>query len=76
MDTSFHLGFGIAAVGMFIGLVAFCNDKKEKSWTCRHLCGKPSITNEKKKVYTHIGIGFHYCGLTRCDCHSNWSINI
>lgn len=28
MDTSFHLGFGVAAVGMFVGLVTFQVTKK------------------------------------------------
>jgi proton-dependent oligopeptide transporter, POT family len=33
---NFHLGFGVAGVGMFLGLVVFMLTKKKKPWTRRH----------------------------------------
>ena len=44
MKTSFHLGFGVAAVGMFLGLLVFILTKKEKSWLSRNASGKSIAT--------------------------------
>ena len=43
MDTSFHLGFRSRCCWYVYRFGSICNDKKEKSWTCRYLCGKSFI---------------------------------
>jgi proton-dependent oligopeptide transporter, POT family len=57
MDTSFHLGFGVAAVGMFIGLVQFVTTRKKNLGLAGTYVANPLSPGEKKKVYTQIGIG-------------------
>src|SRR3954453_2809825 len=57
MGTSFHLGFGVAAVGMFIGLVQFVTTRKKNLGLAGTYVANPLSPNEKKKVYTQIGIG-------------------
>ena len=58
MDTSFHLGFAVAAVGMFIGLVQFVTTRKKNLGLAGTYVANPLSPDEKKKVYTQIGIGF------------------
>ena len=56
METSFHLGFGIAAVGMFVGLIVFMITKKKSLGLAGTYVANPLSPNEKKKVYTIFGI--------------------
>ena len=56
METSFHLGFGIAAVGMFVGLIVFMVTKKKSLGLAGTYVANPLSPNEKKKVYTIFGI--------------------
>ncbi|MBD7938826.1 peptide MFS transporter [Cytobacillus sp. Sa5YUA1] len=57
MDTSFHLGFGVAAVGMFVGLVTFQVTKKKYLGLAGTQVPNPLAPHEKKRVFTQIGIG-------------------
>ncbi|MCA1026491.1 MULTISPECIES: peptide MFS transporter [Cytobacillus] len=57
MDTSFHLGFGVAAVGMFVGLVTFQVTKKKYLGLAGTQVPNPLAPNEKKRVFTQIGLG-------------------
>ena len=57
MNYSFHLGFGIAAVGMFLGLLVFVFTKKKNLGLAGTVVPNPLPINEKKKVYTYIGLG-------------------
>ncbi|WP_066305479.1 peptide MFS transporter [Bacillus sp. FJAT-29814] len=54
MDTSFHLGFGVAAVGMFVGLVMFLVTKKKNLGLAGTTVANPMSPAEKKKVITII----------------------
>ena len=56
METSFHLGFGIAAVGMFLGLIVFMVTKKKSLGLAGTYVANPLSPSEKKKVYTIFGI--------------------
>lgn len=57
MDYSFHLGFGIAAIGMFLGLVMFVLTKKKNLGLAGTTVANPLSPAEKKKTYTLIGLG-------------------
>lgn len=57
MDVSFHLGFGIAAVGMFIGLVMFLLTRKKNLGLAGTQIANPLSPSEKKVVFTRIGLG-------------------
>ena len=76
METSFHLGFGIAAVGMFVGLIVFMVTKKKSLGLAGTYVANPLSPSEKKKVYTIFGIAYCHYRYLSCDCHSNGSINI
>ena len=56
MNKSFHLGFGIAAVGMFIGLVVFALTKKKNLGFAGTQVPNPMSPAEKKKVFTIFSI--------------------
>ncbi|MCP3739899.1 peptide MFS transporter [Rossellomorea sp. BNER] len=56
MDIDFHLGFAIAAVGMFFGLLVFIFTKKKNLGLAGTVVANPLSQDEKKKVYTVIGI--------------------
>lgn len=56
MDYSFHLGFGIAAVGMFIGLLVFIFTKKKNLGLAGTIVHNPLSPAEKKKVFTRFGL--------------------
>ena len=56
MKTSFHLGFGVAAVGMFIGLVVFVVTKKKNLGLAGTQVPNPLAPEEKKKVFSIIAI--------------------
>lgn len=56
MKYSFHLGFGIAAVGMFFGLLVFIFTKKKNLGLAGTYVANPLPSSEKKRVFTRIGI--------------------
>ena len=56
MKTSFHLGFSVAAVGMFIGLVMFVVTKKKSLGLAGTQVANPLSPAEKKKVFSLFGI--------------------
>ncbi|WP_371812535.1 peptide MFS transporter [Sporosarcina sp. Marseille-Q4063] len=56
MKTSFHLGFGVAALGMFLGLVMFVMTKKKNLGLAGTQVANPLAPDEKKKVYTTFAI--------------------
>lgn len=56
MNYSFHLGFGIAAIGMLIGLIVFVATKKKNLGLAGTFPANPLSQNEKKKVFTKLGI--------------------
>ncbi|SFA42554.1 proton-dependent oligopeptide transporter, POT family [Parageobacillus thermantarcticus] len=57
MKYNFHLGFGIAAVGMFLGLLVFIFTKKKNLGLAGTFVANPLSPAEKKKVFTLIGVG-------------------
>ncbi|MFS0862643.1 peptide MFS transporter [Fredinandcohnia sp. 179-A 10B2 NHS] len=57
MKHSFHWGFAIAAIGMFLGLVMFVLTKKKNLGLAGTIVPNPLAPSEKKKVYTRIGLG-------------------
>lgn len=57
MKYNFHLGFGIAAVGMFLGLLVFIFTKKKNLGLAGTFVANPLSPGEKKKVFTLIGVG-------------------
>ncbi|MBX9971634.1 peptide MFS transporter [Cytobacillus firmus] len=57
MNYNFHLGFAIAAVGMFLGLVVFVFTKKKNLGLAGTYVSNPLSADEKGKVYTRIGLG-------------------
>ncbi|TKC16066.1 peptide MFS transporter [Robertmurraya kyonggiensis] len=56
MKHSFHLGFGVAAVGMFLGLLLFLFTKKKNLGLAGTFVNNPLSTSEKKKIFTIIAI--------------------
>lgn len=56
MDYNFHLGFGIAAIGMFLGLIMFVFTKKKNLGLAGTYVASPLSPEERKKVFLIIGI--------------------
>ena len=56
MKTSFHLGFGVAAVGMFVGLVIFVITKKKNLGLAGTQVSNPLEPKEKKRVFSIFAI--------------------
>ncbi|GGA38568.1 peptide MFS transporter [Paenibacillus physcomitrellae] len=56
-EYNYHLGFGVAAVGMFLGLVVFALTKKKFLGLAGTVVANPLAAGEKKKVYTWIVVG-------------------
>ncbi|OAB47279.1 peptide MFS transporter [Paenibacillus antarcticus] len=56
-QNNFHLGFLIAAIGMFIGLLVFILTKKKNLGLAGTIIANPLSSSEKKKVYTYITLG-------------------
>ena len=56
MKTSFHLGFGVAAVGMFLGLLMFVLTKKKSLGLAGTQVPNPLQPSEKKKVFSIFAI--------------------
>ncbi len=54
---NFHLGFAIAAVGMFAGLLIFILTKKKNLGLAGTVIANPLSATEKKKTFTFMGIG-------------------
>lgn len=57
MDYSFHLGFGLAAIGMFLALVVYTATKKKNLGLAGTLVTNPLQPEEKKKAFAQIGTG-------------------
>lgn len=56
LEYNFHLGFGLAAVGMAIGLVVFLVTKKKYLGLAGTYVPNPMAKDERKKVLTRIVI--------------------
>ncbi|KZZ83305.1 peptide MFS transporter [Bacillus sp. SJS] len=54
---SFHLGFGLAAIGMLLGLIVFVATKKKNLGQAGSYVPNPLTPAERKKTFTQIGIG-------------------
>lgn len=57
LKYNFHLGFGLAAIGMFFGLILFVVTKKKNLGLAGIQVANPLAPEEKKKVYSTFGIG-------------------
>ncbi|QFG00571.1 peptide MFS transporter [Psychrobacillus glaciei] len=56
LEYNFHLGFGIAAIGMALGLIVFMMTKKKYLGLAGSYVPNPMSKEERKKVLTRIGI--------------------
>ena len=56
LDYNFHLGFGLAAVGMSFGLVVFLVTKKKYLGLAGSYVPNPLSKEERKKVFSRIGV--------------------
>lgn len=56
MDYNFHLGFGIAAVGMFLGLVMFMFTKNKNLGLAGTYAASPLSPAERTKGFRRIGV--------------------
>lgn len=63
MKTSFHLGFGVAAVGMFFGLLVFVLTKKKNLGLAGTQVQNPLQPSEKKKVFSIFAIAAVVIGI-------------
>lgn len=63
MKYNFHLGFGIAAVGMFFGLVVFILTKKKNLGLAGTMIANPLSDDEKKTVFTRLGLAALIIGI-------------
>ncbi|SIT93070.1 peptide MFS transporter [Edaphobacillus lindanitolerans] len=63
MKKSFHLGFGVAAVGMFIGLVLFLITKKKNLGLAGTQVPNPLSSEEKKKWGIYIVVAAAVIGI-------------
>ncbi|EMA6343930.1 peptide MFS transporter [Bacillus cytotoxicus] len=54
---NFHLGFGAAAIGMFIGLIVFVTTKKKNLGLAGTQVPNPLAPQERTKVFGRLGIG-------------------
>ncbi|MFR9711153.1 peptide MFS transporter [Paenibacillus sp. MB22_1] len=57
LDYNFHLGFGIAAVGMFLGLAIFVLTRKRNLGLAGTIVPSPLSPAERRKVFLQIGLG-------------------
>ncbi|MDQ0201603.1 peptide MFS transporter [Neobacillus ginsengisoli] len=55
MQYNFHLGFGLAAIGMFLALVVYIATKKKNLGLAGTFVANPLPSAEKKKAFTKIG---------------------
>jgi POT family proton-dependent oligopeptide transporter len=58
MKYNFHLGFSLAAFGMFVALLIFVFTRKKNLGLAGTVPTNPLSQTEKKKVFTRIGAGF------------------
>lgn len=56
LDYNFHLGFGIAAVGMFAGLAMFIATKKQSLGLAGTIVANPLAAAERTKTLTRFGL--------------------
>jgi POT family proton-dependent oligopeptide transporter len=56
MKYNFHLGFGIAAIGMFLALVVYMATKKKNLGLAGTFVANPLPQAEKRKAFTQIGV--------------------
>src|SRR5699024_11159090 len=56
-DYNYHLGFGTAAIGMFLGLIIFVVTRKKYLGLAGTYVPNPLKKEEKKKVYSRFAIG-------------------
>jgi POT family proton-dependent oligopeptide transporter len=56
MNYNFHLGFGLAAIGMFLALVVYVMTRKSNLGLAGTFVHNPLSPSEKKKVFTQFGI--------------------
>ena len=54
---NYHLGFGVAAIGMFLGLIVFLVTRKKYLGLAGTYVPNPLEHDEKRKVYTRFLIG-------------------
>lgn len=54
---NFHLGFGIAAIGMFVGLVVYLITRSKNLGLAGTVIHNPIPADQKKKLFTQIAIG-------------------
>lgn len=54
---NFHLGFSLAAIGMLLGLIVFVVTKKKNLGLAGTYVANPLTGDEKKKVFSRLGIG-------------------
>jgi POT family proton-dependent oligopeptide transporter len=57
MNYNFHLGFGLAAIGMFLALVVYVLTRKKTLGLAGTFVLNPLSPAEKKKAFTQIGAG-------------------
>ncbi|SEU09742.1 peptide MFS transporter [Paenibacillus sp. NFR01] len=56
MDYNFHLGFSLAAIGMFVGLILFIGTKKNNLGLAGTIVASPLSPAERKKMSLWLGI--------------------
>ncbi|EPD49739.1 peptide MFS transporter [Paenisporosarcina sp. FSL H8-0542] len=56
LEYNFHLGFGLASIGMFLGLVVFVATKKKFLGLAGSHVPNPMTKGERKTVFTRISI--------------------
>lgn len=54
---NFHLGFGLAAIGMLLGLIVFVATKKKNLGLVGTTAPNPLTPDEKNRVFKQIGLG-------------------
>ncbi|CAM3051536.1 peptide MFS transporter [Filibacter tadaridae] len=57
MKYNFHLGFGLAAIGMLFGLIIFTLTKKKRLGLAGVQATNPLLGDERKKVFKQFSIG-------------------
>lgn len=55
--NNFHLGFGLAAIGMFIGLAVYAATRSKNLGLAGTVVVNPLSPAEKKKVFAVLGVG-------------------
>jgi proton-dependent oligopeptide transporter, POT family len=63
MNVNFHFGFGIAAIGMFLGLVLFMSTKKKNLGLAGTSVSNPLSSKEKKRFSLIIALAVIVIGI-------------